>query len=856
MNPKSLLTPFVFIISFIVLFSSLPSQVQGQISEGGLPPSFQYPPQTLRSEAKTIHIPVKFSVEDLKTVDAWQVSQGAPLRVATLIDTDVSLSRSGNSVTLPDGQTVRQLHIQAEGAIALMLYYKDFYIPEGGRLFIYNADRSQVLGAYTSQTHPDGGLFATEFVAGDDLILEYVPAPDGTEPRIEIEQIGYGYNHLSVSSDLRADDSKKAGPCMVNINCVEGDDWQEQKKGICRIAAKVGKSTLLCSGSLVNNTAQDMKPYILSAFHCTRNFKTNTSATTSDYRQWVFHFHYERSRCDNTSPAYAHKTMVGCTEVAFTPTEKGSDGLLLLLNQNIPSSYQVFFNGWDRTNRIATSGVGIHHPEGDYMKISTYGNQPVETTTWADGETHERGAVDAHWNVIFDETTNGYAVTESGSSGSPLFNQNKLITGTLTGGNSSCDNPDGINLYGKLFYHWNKYSRDENNRMDIWLDPIQSGVSSLNGLSQAGEETPSGEYKAPTDVTLTPLPSGDLFLTWKAPVYQQIISWTNKTSYYEWGLKGEPFYFGQRWDTYDLKEVDRKLLVAVQFIPSSSVDYSIFVRQGNRIYEQDVITSITDKLITVDLKTPFVIDAHQDLILAIHAKKYSADTYPAAADEGPAVSQKGYVFSKDGKTWEYETRKNNFNFIITGILSSEEGEIIDTRSLSSGSSGIVLKASTHSLTMHPAAVEVLMDETVAIPAFPEITGYTIYRNGLLRTTLPASPTEYTDKRPTSTSAVYQVAAVYGDKESARATAQANATVAIETPVIEDITLSPTLFTQQVRLTNASKVRLLQIYSAEGRLVKQISRPQDVIDTGFLPQGFYIFHLHTDQGVKVIEGIKK
>lgn len=60
--------------------------------------------------------------------------------------------------------------------------------------------------------------------------------------------------------------------------------------------------------------------------------------------------------------------MVGCTRKASTPVENGSDGLLLLLNDEIPDDYNVFFNGWDRSNMLSLSGVGIHHPSGDYMK--------------------------------------------------------------------------------------------------------------------------------------------------------------------------------------------------------------------------------------------------------------------------------------------------------------------------------------------------------------------------------------------------------------------------------------------------------------------------------------------------------
>lgn len=57
------------------------SSLLAQISEGGLPPSFQFA-GSLRSEKLAEQVPVNFSVEDLKAVDAWRVSQGAPLRVA------------------------------------------------------------------------------------------------------------------------------------------------------------------------------------------------------------------------------------------------------------------------------------------------------------------------------------------------------------------------------------------------------------------------------------------------------------------------------------------------------------------------------------------------------------------------------------------------------------------------------------------------------------------------------------------------------------------------------------------------------------------------------------------------------
>ena len=74
-----------------------------------------------------------------------------------------------------------------------------------------------------------------------------------------------------------------------------------------------------------------------------------TDGYSEELAVWLFYFHQEHVGCDNESPIYPIKTMVGCTRKASTPVENGSDGLLLLLNDEIPDDYNVFFNGWDRS---------------------------------------------------------------------------------------------------------------------------------------------------------------------------------------------------------------------------------------------------------------------------------------------------------------------------------------------------------------------------------------------------------------------------------------------------------------------------------------------------------------------------
>ncbi len=80
-----------------------------------------------------------------------------------------------------------------------------FVIPEGGKLFIYNAEKTHLLGAYTSQTNPKGEAFATEFVAGDDITLEYEPAASGEKARItgcETSSPVAGYKTMSGCSRI------------------------------------------------------------------------------------------------------------------------------------------------------------------------------------------------------------------------------------------------------------------------------------------------------------------------------------------------------------------------------------------------------------------------------------------------------------------------------------------------------------------------------------------------------------------------------------------------------------------------------------------------------------------------------
>ena len=499
---RLVITP-ICLISILFLHVSF---VYGQISEGGIPPSF-YDTQMTRNSVVATKVPIDFYVEDLRETDDWNARDGAPVPVSKIIPVNYTMNNSGYHSILSGGERIWRLNLKAQDAVALMLYYEDFYIPKGGRLFIYSADKMQILGAYTHITNPAGGLFATEFIGGDELVLEYVyPEANAENPRLCINEIGYGYNTAALR-DFCTIITTTSGSCMVNVNCEEGEAWQNEKKGVCQTVQKIGDMcyAYLCSGTLMNNTAEDFKPLILTARHCAIS-DDNIVASSSDMMQWVFYFHKERGDCSNSSAPVTSKTMTGCRLLANTGTDGGSDGMLLLLNNMIPEDYDVYYNGWDRRDIAASSGVGIHHPKGDYKKISTY-DKKARVYTFLSNEF--TGEMNASWNVTFKRTTNGHGVTEGGSSGSPLFNENKLVVGTLSGGTSSCSDLEGLNIYGKMSYHWNRYRTDSTTRMDVWLNPVSLDVQFLAGRFRKVSRPP---LNLKTEYSLN-----KVNLTWDAP---------------------------------------------------------------------------------------------------------------------------------------------------------------------------------------------------------------------------------------------------------------------------------------------------------------------------------------------------
>jgi hypothetical protein len=477
------ITVFTCVLCWFVCNRAYP-----QISSSGIPWSYGDKSLSLGIPEVSIASP---DIRRLLNEDFVTDTLNLPHRFMEIIPVDIDFITSASRELLRDGSLVYRLKLSSAGALAISLYFDRFYLPSGSSLYLYDENGGQLKGSFTEKNNNESLLFATELLLGDVVVLELnESAWSPGSARLRISGFGYAYREIPQINNTRGFGGSDS--CEINVRCSpEGNNWQTCKAGIVRIQVKVSGSAFWCSGSLVNNARNDKKPYVLTADHCA--YQMGHYASAADLMQWLFYFGYESPSCENPVTEPQLYSMVGASKVANGGERgnTGSDFYFLLLNQNIPGYYQQYFNGWSAINEVSQNGVVIHHPEGDIKKISTY-LTPVQSTNWFNN------TVQSHWKVFWIETENGWGVTEGGSSGSPLFNNDGRIIGTLTGGYSACDSsgvvgPNKPDYFGKFSYHWESNGTADTCQLKPWLDPDNTGITFMDGLNVGFEDYENGK---------------------------------------------------------------------------------------------------------------------------------------------------------------------------------------------------------------------------------------------------------------------------------------------------------------------------------------------------------------------------
>lgn len=454
---------------------------------------------------KTIHelpaIDVAFEMN--KSLQVTDKSQ--PLQFA--IPTEVSdvfvkngKGKGGQWDQLKDGSWIWRFEVYAENALSLDFGLFDFYLPPTAQLSFYDLRGELVKGPFTDQKNKSHKQLWPGTIIGDNVTVELRVADKYKRfVSFSIKNINRGFRSIwdGVEFIPKKGQQKfwtsdtdsvsiKSGSCNVDVVCDEGDGWRDQIRSVARYTITKSDGTFLCTGQMVNNSANDGKPLFLTANHC--GFDSTTDASINIW------WNYESSECRVVGSSASGSPI---SISSFNDTQSGStylasyelsDFAILELDDLPNPDFQVFYTGWDMRDIAPTSAISIHHPSGHAKRISTENDATTITGYSVSSPSAESHIRIADWDS---------GTTEGGSSGSGLWNSDKLLVGQLHGGAAACGN-DSPDWYGRLYKSW-EGGGSPSSRLKDWLDPGNTGVQTLQGLGECEPMTVSISHNSSSE---------------------------------------------------------------------------------------------------------------------------------------------------------------------------------------------------------------------------------------------------------------------------------------------------------------------------------------------------------------------
>lgn len=388
---------------------------------------------------------------------------GIAPRFAENIEVNISPATHGNWERCKNGNWVWRLVIQSSNAKSINLGFTKYKMPEAGTLILYSPDYKKIIGPFTPADNEEHEQLWTPVLPGDAIVIE-VQIPEKLKSALELE-LKY------VNHDFLGFGAVASGSCNVDVICDALDGWPQidDYRDVIRSVAVIGSGgNTYCSGFLVNNARNDCTPYFITARHC--GFINANAATM------VAYWNFENSYCREVDSANNGNNGNGTlndfnTGAIYRAGNTNTDFTLLELDDPVSATANAFFAGWSNLPVAPTKAVGIHHPNAEEKRISfendalmlTNGLQPNPDANF----THVR-VVD--WD---------HGTTEQGSSGSPLFDQNKRVVGQLHGGAAACGN-DKSDWYGSFAISWTG-GGTSSTCLSHWLDPDNTGITTLDG---------------------------------------------------------------------------------------------------------------------------------------------------------------------------------------------------------------------------------------------------------------------------------------------------------------------------------------------------------------------------------------
>ena len=391
---------------------------------------------------------------------------GIAPQFAVNLETDISPNTHGQWERLTNGQALWRLRIFSKDAKSLNLGFTKYNMPRGGSLIIYSPGQERVMGPFTPADNEEHEQLWTPVLEDEELVIEVkIPVESKDELELELKYVNHDFAGFSEMA---------SGSCNLDVICGAADGWEivDKYRDIIQSVAvySVGGS-LSCTGFLVNNARQDCTPYFMTANHC--------GVGSNNASSLVAYWNFENSTCRQpNSPASG-----GNGNGQLNDSNSGSiwraswapsDFTLVEFDDPVSETANGFFAGWSAEFVMPQDTIiSIHHPNLEEKRIS-FEFDPAQPGNGLNGNIVSISNAD---HVIIPDWDIG--TTEPGSSGSPLFNNQRKVVGQLHGGNAACGN-DAYDTYGWFNSSW-EGGGTPNTRLKDWLDPDDSGITEMDG---------------------------------------------------------------------------------------------------------------------------------------------------------------------------------------------------------------------------------------------------------------------------------------------------------------------------------------------------------------------------------------
>ena len=259
---------------------SLPGMVSNDTDSAGIHTRADVDLPSVRYRS---HIDLNQPGVTLDRIDARSLTL-EPNQIGINRSVEVSPNTRAQKFVNPDGSQLIVLIIKSSGASGIGVHFRNFALADGEEVYVYGAATdSIVFGPFTEKGPWGSGEFWSGTVDGDTAVIEFYKRTDENGQGFEIFEV----SHLLAELDWRVrSDEPDVLNCEVDASCFS----DPEKNAVARILFN-NNGTFLCTGTLVNDVAQDGTPYFLTANHC-----VNSQAVAQTVEAYWF---YQTTSCNS-----------------------------------------------------------------------------------------------------------------------------------------------------------------------------------------------------------------------------------------------------------------------------------------------------------------------------------------------------------------------------------------------------------------------------------------------------------------------------------------------------------------------------------------------------------------------------